>query len=723
MSTQINQIRMSQNATKFLGLTAQMTGLLCCIVAMVICMTAYWLEIPEPRVQESALLKPFINLAPDNFFPADYNFLVAGYSSGVFYLGIGILLVSISIFRGPAPIANFVRARISPPFDLLPTLWAFVAVLGVGMFMTAVKAQNDWGAAGFWFACLFAIAALVYAWDLRNKRVFLAPGEMFAVGLSIVVVLVLPKIGDMPLGRAAILALGLCLLALGPRWRAVDGDLMRLLGLILLAFCLYNHDYMHWRHSTIGDDLAHYASAEAVCLGRIDGTILDWEGTYRQHPLSAAYLQAGAMRLYGIDAYGWRMSETVAVLLASLPLYFLARGVSGPRAGLVATVVFLFSPHLMAFTRIGYNQCQGLVAFLLPMACAVHALRRQSLFGFFCTGVSASLAFYTFGLAIPLMVLTPLLLVTQSAFRRPNNIKWALLAGLAFFVGCASTASPRIMDRTWIHELAVGMTALRGAGLFEILTATETWCKTLHALTSFFSYGYASQYMSGSLLSPVAALLAALGIGLVIGSTRRVALWLLAAWVATAFASGGLSPYHIPPNTRIFILVPIFALFAGIGFRRFSKWIVPPWRNVVGVSICFAIIVLSYYQFHVLSPRMLFQSFYSYVVRDGQEHPEIKRIWLVSEKQSDADVGVWLLGAFRLDKSILRHIPEKNIVEGISLIAGGQNFPMEIIIPLDRPKAEEWGAAIRSQWPQASEERVIDPAQFPLALIYKIQKP
>jgi hypothetical protein len=633
----------------------------------------------------------------------------------------GILLIAVSKIPVLKTHTSQDVVQTSVKISFKPWIGILISVIVVGIFALSSKAQTQWSMAWLWLAGLFGAATIMIYFDKCNNCAFLSIKEWILGLFCTALLLALPALGDVPGGQAFIFVLGLLTFIAGPKWIPLDAGLVRLLGLILFFFCFYSYDFLHWRFSIIGDELSHFYTAEGVYSGKAQGTILEGIGAYGHHPLSAAYIQAGTMRLYGMDAYGWRMSEVLAILLASFPLYYLARDVSGSSPALIAIITFLSSTHLLGFTRIGYNQCQGLPSLLLPMACGLLALRRQSLFGYFLTGVLLASGFYTFGMTILLMPLTPLLLLCRTNFSKANVFKWLALSGTILSVGLFCASSPRIVDQEWFYSMKDGMTSNQKLNFWITLYDFKTWGKTIHALFSFFSYGFNSHYMSGPLLSPLSAIFAAIGIGSILGSRNRIAFWLLTLWATTAFVAGGLSPYAFPPNTRIFYMMPIFALFTGIGFHSLFSCVSVSFRNASVVIFSIITFFFSYYQFYIITPTLVRSNYFSYILKSAQETPQIRKIFLVAHHPHEMEVANQFLSFLRLKNSHTVYISSESIQNGLDQVKGEKERPVEIHVVANLPNVNEWTQAIDKEWTHASKERVVDPAGISHSIIYKIQ--
>ena len=353
-----------------------------------------------------------------------------------------------------------------------------------------------------------------------------------------------------------------------------------ILGLATMGLGAYK--LASWRFSVIGDEWAFYLVAMRVLRGTWLQHPLSNLGNYGMHPVLSSYIQAGAMRLWGEDSYGWRISNPLLVAWSLPSLYVIARAMGSRRMALLAAAFLGASYYLMAFGKIGYNNFQALWPLLTSLAIALLALRAGSVYGLLLSGALAGLGFYVFAagrFALPLVGLVALLYGAR-AWRRAWT-GWA-----ALMLGALAVAGPILLERN-VPGVLLEQT------IFYSLVS-DTWAgrwqqfvaNLVRALLAFLWSGKHTHFVFGAHLDPISGLCFVLGLAaLVVAARKAKAGWLLgAAFLGGALLFGGLTQYDHPPNTRMFMMVPVYAIIAALGCDAFldslGRW--AGWRALTG---------------------------------------------------------------------------------------------------------------------------------------------
>jgi MFS family permease len=271
-------------------------------------------------------------------------------------------------------------------------------------------------------------------------------------------------------------------------------------------------------------------------------------------------------------------------------LYVLVRGFASERMGLLAAGFYGASHYLMAFGKIGYNNLQALWPLLTALALWLLAARRQSLYGMWCAGAVAGLGFYVFALGrltFPLL----LLLLLVYCFPRTRYKRWCWLAvGLGFLVAALPIlieggSAESLLKQTVFHEL--------GSRSREVVLA-QVRDNFLRALFSFISSRKHTHFVFGAHLGPLTSSLMVLGVAVLLCQIRRNVLptLLLLAWVGGAGLFGAVTQYDYPPNTRMFMLLPLYAILASIGADAVLRLVVRStgWRMpAIALAVLFVL--------------------------------------------------------------------------------------------------------------------------------------
>ena len=496
-------------------------------------------------------------------------------------------------------------------------------------------------------------------------------------------------------------------------------------------FAVYTFDLTSWRYAFIGDEYAFFEFANNIINGVARPYVLSPMGAYDVHPVFATYVQIATMSLFGNDIYGWRISESLAVMLAALPLYVVLRAFVNARGALLALMVFLASQHLLGLTKVGYTYSQLFVPLLGSLALFVLAVRRGSLLGLFLSGAAAAFAFYTFAFGIPFIVL-PLLMFglcllaprvipahegESGGAQRSRSKKIArafqslVPAAAALVLGIGLTAMPSLSDTNALERIAghtVAHSEVRGANnLTE--QVIPNFLYTLNASLSFQGH---SHYVYGAHLDPLSSILMLLGIAAAIAAFRRsrVALWLLASFVLACLFAGGFAPYPYPPIARTYILIPFYALFAAFGASRVFAWlsasrakrlVMPVW-----IALMVAIPALNFYQFFVLTDRHNPQEQVAMVVREFQTQPQNTTVYVIERAPFNFSVTRMVLRAYHLNADRLRAITDETASGGLSAML--RSSTDEVLVNWDSPARDRWRSAYRQLWPDQNESIIAD---------------
>ena len=209
-------------------------------------------------------------------------------------------------------------------------------------------------------------------------------------------------------------------------------DIAIVMALVAAFFAINLHDLRDWYYSAIGDEYLFYDHARRI----VDEGIVrpfSQEGVYNKHPVMNSVFQAGVMRVFGADYFGWKFSETLNAALTIPAVYLLGHLLGGRRAAVAAAAVFAFSHYVLAFAHTGYNNLSALPVASWALALFVLGWKRESSFLLYLAGVVAGLGFYTHYSAravLPIMVLFSVTVV------RPRHLVhlWPLSLGFALAV-------------------------------------------------------------------------------------------------------------------------------------------------------------------------------------------------------------------------------------------------------------------------------------------------
>ncbi len=616
------------------------------------------------------------------------------------------------------------------PLNFTSSAWAnrFRLALVLAVLVSIILAYQSVMPPGhpqpvLWLAALTLVGFMFYCADRAAQRGSLFTGkELFWLVGFVALLLALAAAYRSELTR--LIAIGIVLAVALWLWvsRKVSREVIAFAVVVTLAFAVYSFDLMSWRYSFIGDEYAFYDYANNIAKGINRPYLLSPVGVYDAHPVLASYLQSATIVLYGNDIYGWRISDTLVVVLAALPLYVFVRTFATARSAFVALTVYLSSQHLLGLSKIGYNHSQMLVPVLTSMAFFALAAKRGSLLGIFLSGLASAFAFYTFTLGIPFIALPVLFLAlfyVRAGAKHASPLSSLMLSTAALVLGIGLTALPSLSGAQAFVVVAGHTIANTEVRTGNALTE-QVLPNFVYALSAPLAFQGHSHYVSGAHADPLSAVLVLLGVGgLLVAVTRsRLALWLLLSFVLAAFFVGGFAPYAYPPVTRTFSLIPFYSIFATIGASRLLAGLAqfaPPRRTltVVWLLILMVIPALNLYQFFNLTDRVNPQENLAIVVKEFQEQPAISSFYLVVPTPSDYYGVYQVLRAYNLDANKVVIISDGNSEVSLPAIRRSARDIYEILVAWNLPTRDRWRTAMQELWPAQTEVELRDGTDRP----------
>jgi hypothetical protein len=340
----------------------------------------------------------------------------------------------------------------------------------------------------------------------------------------------------------------------------VDGVAMLALGLLALLLGL---NQLHaWTFAFVGDEWGFYTLARTMLTRPGAFGLFELTDSNAYHAAFSSWLQAGVMAIAGIDVTGWRLSALLPVVLAVPALYYAAHWLAGRRAALLAATALGASHLLLSFTKVPYNNSQALVVMAAALALFAFAAKRESPLRWFLLGMALGSGFLLFSLArvTPLLV-APLFLLHPWPNRRTFMRALRCTGG-----GLLAVAAPALFDgANWQGLLKATPLQSEVAGR-GVPLAQQVMQNLVLGLQSFLSSDRQTHFIVGPHLDSLTGWLLLAGLALCLRSlgNRRLAGWLAGAslcWAAVAV----VQQYGFVANTRMFALLPVYALFAGIG--------------------------------------------------------------------------------------------------------------------------------------------------------------
>jgi hypothetical protein len=402
--------------------------------------------------------------------------------------------------------------------------------------------------------------------------------------------------------------------------------------LVSLALILYSLYLDAWWFAVIGDEYEFFYFARSIIADLKWETIwarfFDGQGVYGTHPFLSSLVQALSIRLFGVNNFGWRFSNLYLSALALFFLYKFFLAFMHQRVAFFAVLTLASSHYLMAFGKIGYNNLQAYFVLALNLAVATWALQNRRASTFFLLGGTLGLCFYTYpGALYTLAAVGCLLLFYFPPVSRVALQRWGALAGALSM---------------WMYPIALQPAYWRAklpGTLFAQAELVESVGSVVRHLASNLAYSFfspvyiaeESHFVTISYLDLVSAGLFFMGFLYLLWQYRRhrTAAFLATSFILMLFLVGATHDRPTPSTTRMFLLLPWFALFAAFGaiwlHERASKlgWVDPSGRRTTYFFLVLIISVNLYQAYPLTRLRMIrYQSLQALFLKTAESLPE-----------------------------------------------------------------------------------------------------
>ena len=562
------------------------------------------------------------------------------------------------------------------------------------------------------------------------------PGVLLWWGFFLVTALLPAWLADRRHGRLPRLPLS---------WR----ELLVVLLLVAGHAALVGWDVGSWKYTCIGDEWATYLRARDMAelpLNSIDPTSVFGDVTHGvdmdQTPIETT-IQSRFMRVIGYDNIGWRSASVLMFSFGLVPLLIIARMLLDRTSAAVAVGLAAFSHYLFADAHMGYGMSLWRLSILMAVAATLMTARSASLTGAVITG--ACLALCRLVLAAPAiapMVLLPALVALLSdrprwgvgwILSRPSRRRAVALIGVALAVFLVASVVPQsfypplmetpsgIGGLLWKTSFAPLLNHLLGPDWSD-RTFDRVWTfgqfldqsgkNVLRSLLAPLVLKGSSHYVAGFALDGMTTALVIIGMVATVVLARnrrgpRMLWWLYLAWLGVI---GLLSPYEYMPISRYHVLVPLWALFAGFGFRAVVRAAAraehPASRRttiVAAWSVIAVVAVLNLHTFYRTMPRTQDKHPAVIAMRELQQLPEPGRVWACFGNWHPLDL---LVHAYPVESRLLFLPADRFLVD-----LPWQEIRAEDVLLVADPDREV---------PRHLMERLVD--QFPGTFVDRIQR-
>ncbi len=378
-----------------------------------------------------------------------------------------------------------------------------------------------------------------------------------------------------------------------------------------LALVLYTLELNAWWFAVAGDEYSFFNVAKRTLeqenLATIGSKLFLGVEVFGSHPYVSTLIQAAFMKLFGVGNFGWRFSSIYPAAM-SIPLfYYFFRAFVSRQTALFASALLAASHYLMAFSRIGYNNTQALLAMALVLAASVWALRSNGHLAYVVLGLAVGLCFYIYPAALYAVPLPFLLLLLHA----PPRSRRAAGRWLVLLVSVLVSIFPLFLQPAYWQSKATGTMLAEPEFLGSASNAATRLGQALaYAAASFLYALRETHFVVASYVDPLSGALVLLGLASLLRLARRnpAARELLLCFGVLFLLVGGSHNEVLPLTTRMFLLLPWWALFAAVGLSWLGRQIgdlVSDQRTVTAfyVVALVAAFALNLYQAYSLGPR------------------------------------------------------------------------------------------------------------------------
>ncbi len=354
-----------------------------------------------------------------------------------------------------------------------------------------------------------------------------------------------------------------------------------ILWIFSLALVLFVFNINAWWLSAIGDEYEFYFWGKAIAqdfgLAHTAQNLFSYSGAYGTHPYLSSVLQAISMALLGSNGFGWRFSSLYFSALSILFFYAFFHSFISRRLALTAALFLTTSHYIMSFGKIGYNNLQALFALSLALWASARAFRTRTPVSYAILGLAIGFCFYVYPAAL---YAVPIPFVFLLFYDPPSSRsavgRWGVMLVFALLL-----IFPLFLQPEYWQSKVQG-TFLYSTELRESLPMLLRHF-FLNYVFAFFSYIYTPEeghFIAVSYMNPLAGLFVSIGLVNLLRFVRRdrFALFAVVSFLAMVFFAGASHDNRFPPSTRLFMLLPWFALFAAYGLW----WLIEHVKQLTG---------------------------------------------------------------------------------------------------------------------------------------------
>jgi len=396
---------------------------------------------------------------------------------------------------------------------------------------------------------------------------------------------------------------------------------------------VYLFDVKSWKYSFIGDEYAFYDYGRGLVNGSAPLRILYENGVYSYHPIMSSAWHALFMKIFGVF-FGWKLSSAIIPALTIFPLYIWVKKIFNKTAAMLAVASFAIAPSIMGFGHIGYNNIQAIFILIAALMALEFAISRNSIYWTFVAALTLGLGGYTFYTARLAIVAAA---IYWFFHENRKGYSWKnLFAGLAVYFVAMSFVfiNPEFIRHMFMNSVVSGSEISNPAErpIYIVLNY-------IHAFFAFIYRKTMSHFIAGRTMDVVSAVMVISGLAWALVSFFRDwrARFLITCYAVLVLFAGAIVQYSYPPNTRLYFLVPVLAVIAGVGASRLLA-LAARMKGARGnyrllrVALASVIVLTGLYTFFVYKPAVFQYSPESLIARYMLGEGKNKNAVLATEK-------------------------------------------------------------------------------------------
>jgi hypothetical protein len=413
----------------------------------------------------------------------------------------------------------------------------------------------------------------------------------------------------------------------------------KILWVMTLALILYTIRINGWEFSVVGDEYSFFMYAQELAkqhdiLFSIN-KLFDGIAVFGSHPFFSSFLQMISMRLFRGSNFGWRFSNPYLCAASLGFFYFFFRTFVKPRTAFFTVLFLVVSHYIMTFGKIGYNNLQSYFVMSIVLATGAWAVRTRYTLAYISLGLSMGACFYVYPAALYALPIALLLLL----FYDPPSSRQALQRWGTTFTSLGVLILPLFLQSSYWNAKIPGTIFYTP----EIIASSSSLLShfvndLIYAFLSFLYIPEESHFIAASYVDPLSGALLIVGLAYLVikGWKLRFIAFFVVGYFSLLLFVGTSHGGTYPPNTRMFLLLPWFALLSAAGLEWLNERIKEigvnqVWTTGTVTAILVCVFALNIYQAYSLSmqrsigmqsPAMLFMRVLEHIQKHDVHNKE-----------------------------------------------------------------------------------------------------